>query len=87
MPSDAHKERPPGVSDALYEKALTYLDGLRESGITNMWGAAPYLQRAYPAIGKGERRNHAGTSPTATALTLHWMATFSDRHPEPTSDR
>ena len=31
-----------GPSDARVA-AFTYLDWLRESGITNMWGAVPYL--------------------------------------------
>ncbi|KKL13319.1 hypothetical protein LCGC14_2526910, partial [marine sediment metagenome] len=29
------------------EEYYTYLDELRRSGITNMWGAAPYLQEAF----------------------------------------
>lgn len=29
-----------------------FLERLRESGITNMWGAAPYLKAAYPQLTK-----------------------------------
>lgn len=29
------------------ERYLEYLDRLRESGVTNMWGAVPYLQSAF----------------------------------------
>ena len=50
---------------------LEYLDALRKSGVTNMFGAAPYLERAY------------GLTPTfAKQVLSNWMATFSERHPE-----
>jgi len=29
------------------EEYFTYLDGLRASGVTNMFGAAPYLERKF----------------------------------------
>jgi len=48
---------------------LEYLDDLRESGVTNMYGAAPYLQSAF-ALDKYEAR----------AVLKDWMATFSERH-------
>jgi hypothetical protein len=47
-----------------------YLDDLRDSGITNMYGAAPYLQRAFDLSGK-----------LARAVLTEWMHTFSERHP------
>ena len=43
-----------------------YLDELRESGITNMFGAAPYLQRAFPELTKGGAR----------AVLKQWMDSF-----------
>ncbi|MCI8329351.1 MAG: hypothetical protein HFG02_07020 [Oscillibacter sp.] len=32
------------------EKYFTYLDCLRHSGVTNMYGARPYLQRKFPEL-------------------------------------
>jgi hypothetical protein len=49
---------------------LTYLDELRESGITNVFGAAPYVQEAF-GLEKGE----------AKKVLLEWMETFAERHP------
>ena len=48
------------------EDVFTYLDELRESGETNMFGAAPYVQREY-GISMDDAR----------ALTSLWMATFN----------
>lgn len=45
-----------------------FLDELRESGDTNMFGARPYLLRAYP-----------GMTPEEGAVVMGaWMKTFSD---------
>jgi hypothetical protein len=60
------KERPEGMTD----EHLDFLDDLRESGVTNMFGAAPYLVRAF-----GLDRDTA-----KTYLSL-WMRTFGERHP------
>ena len=35
------------LADAKKEEYFDYLDNLRESGVTNMFGAAPYLQEAF----------------------------------------
>ncbi len=32
------------------EKYFAYLERLRRSGVTNMYGARPYLQRAFPEL-------------------------------------
>lgn len=48
---------------------LEYLDSLRASGVTNMFGAAPYLAHAF-LIGKRDAR----------AILAYWMATFAERH-------
>jgi len=53
------------------EEVFEYLDNLRESGVTNMYGAAPYLVEEF-CIGKVEARK----------LLAEWMRTFSKRHPE-----
>jgi len=36
-------ERPEGITN----EHLEYLDDLRESGVTNMWGAAPYVENEF----------------------------------------
>jgi hypothetical protein len=52
------------------EQYLIYLDELRESGVTNMFGAAPYLSEAF-----GLKMSEART------ILAHWMETFAQRHP------
>jgi len=47
---------------------LEYLDGLRESGVTNMYGAVPYLMEEFEL----DRRE-------AGAVLVEWMQTFSER--------
>lgn len=54
------------------EEAFEYLDNLRESGVTNMFGATSYLKWEFE-IDMEE----------ATELLVEWMQTFSERHPEP----
>lgn len=46
-----------------------FLDGLRESGVTNMYGAGPYIQDQYDI----DKR-------TAHKFLLEWMRTFAERH-------
>jgi len=50
---------------------LEYLDELRESGATNMCGAAAYLLDEFPELSKAQARG----------ILKHWMHTFSERHP------
>ena len=52
------------------EEQLQYLDDLRDSGITNMFGAGPFLQYLF---GLDRKQAHE--------LLAHWMETYSDRHP------
>lgn len=54
----------------LKEEIFAFLDELRESGITNMYGAAPMIRYAFPDIGHAESRT----------LLKEWMDTFSERH-------
>lgn len=54
----------------LQEDHLEFLDYLRETGITNMYGAAPYLQDEFPELSKTEARK----------ILTYWMQTFSERH-------
>ena len=58
------KEKPAFVIEA----HLEYLDDLRESGITNMFGAAPYLQQEFD-IPMNE----------AKLILSYWMKTFGER--------
>ena len=51
------------------EQVNDYLDALRESGVTNMFGAAPYIMEEF-----GVARNDAKD------LLLNWMQTFQERH-------
>lgn len=59
-------ERPKFVTD----EHLEFLDDLRESGITNMWGAVPYLLEEFGDIGKEE----------ADVVHTYWMKSFGERH-------
>ena len=47
------------------ERYFAYLNALRESGITNMYGAAPYLQEAFN-LSRVEARD----------IVLKWMESF-----------
>lgn len=49
---------------------LDYLDDLRESGVTNMYGAASYVQREFPQLSKKQSK----------VVLVYWMNTFSTRH-------
>jgi len=53
------------------EKYYDFLDNLRESGVTNMFGATPYLMEEFSDLSKVEARE----------ILKSWMDTFSDRHP------
>ena len=61
-------ERPEFVT----EEHLEFLDELRESGVTNMYGARPYVQRAFPELEKGQ----------ASTVVGYWMRSFGERHPK-----
>ena len=61
--SDQNQTRPEGCTDEM----LNFLDALRESGITNMYGAAPYLAREY-GISK----------PAAREVLGYWMRSFGE---------
>jgi hypothetical protein len=50
-----------------YSEEFEYLNVLRESGVTNMFGASPYLQQAF-GIDKNEAK---------TILAL-WMNSFKE---------
>jgi hypothetical protein len=55
----------------LTEEHLLYLDQLRESGVTNMFGAVPFILLQFSNLNEQE----------AKQVLIYWMQTFSDRHP------
>lgn len=59
-------QRPEIVQD----EYLTYLDELRESGATNMFGAAPYLSNAFGLPLRDAR-----------LVLSYWMTSFEERRP------
>jgi hypothetical protein len=63
--------KPDFVDDETLEEYLEYLDELRESGETNMFGARPYLMDEFD-LNKDE----------AGKVLHYWMATFGERHEE-----
>lgn len=52
------------------EKYFIFLDDLRESGVTNMFGARPYLMEEFSKL----------TDAQAREILSQWMKTFSERH-------
>lgn len=59
-------ERPEFVTD----ECLEFLDDLRLSGVTNMFGASPYIEEEFPTV----------THDEAVKIVSYWMRTFSERH-------
>jgi hypothetical protein len=54
-------DRPEIVTD----EHLEFLDALRESGVTNMFGAAPYVQEAFEC-----------TKQESRTILSYWMKSF-----------
>lgn len=50
------------------EEMFDYLDTLRETGVTNMFGASPYLQQAFDIDSKEAR-----------SVLTEWMKTYGQR--------
>jgi len=53
-------------ADFVCDEHLEYLDELRESGETNMYGARVYLLREFPVLNKQD----------AGDILIYWMQTF-----------
>ena len=53
-------------NEKIDQKYINFLNGLRESGITNMFGAVPYLMECFPDLPKKEARKILG----------NWMRNF-----------
>jgi hypothetical protein len=56
--------------ERLQEEHLEFLDNLRDSGVTNMFGATEYLLLEYPELSDKEAKD----------ILFYWMKTFSKRH-------
>ena len=52
------------------EEVFEFLDILRESGVTNMFGARPYVMDEFPKLNEKE----------AGGMLSEWMKTFKERH-------
>lgn len=52
------------------EAHLVYLDKLRQSGVTNMFGAASYVRAKFSELSSWQARD----------VLVYWMETFSERH-------
>ena len=50
------------------EKYFTYLEELRHSSVTNMYGARPYLQQAFPELANAPQR--------ASKILRAWMDSY-----------
>lgn len=50
-----------------YKEYFFYLEKLRRSGITNMYGAVPYLMEEFPYLSKSR----------ATNILIKWMQTYN----------
>lgn len=57
------------VEKPTQDEVNEFLDDLRESGVTNMWGAGPYIVREF---GVNAKESHQ--------LLGEWMRTFEERH-------
>ena len=64
--------KPDFLTDTRLQDCLEYLDELRDSGVTNMFGARPYLQAEFRHL----------TTTEAGKILAYWMRTFSERHKE-----
>ena len=67
------KEGAAKIAEDILEQSLIFLDDLRESGITNMFGATPYLVDHFGEEIMSKRQ--------ARDVLHYWMRTFEKRHP------
>lgn len=59
--------------DYCTDEMLVFLDNLRESGVTNMFGAGSYVEEEFPELNRTKAR----------MTVSYWMDSFASRHPEP----
>ena len=53
-----------------YREYYAFLDDLRELGVTNMFGAVPYLLQAFDYLAEDEARD----------ILVSWMKSYDQRH-------
>lgn len=63
-------EKPNNDENGTMAKYFAYLERLRESGVTNMYGAVPYLQRAFPELTYDRGRAHE--------ILTAWMRSYDE---------
>ena len=68
MTDQQEDARPSYVTDT----HLEFLDALRESGVTNMFGAASYVEERFENLESGQPEK----------VLAYWMETFGARHPK-----
>lgn len=73
------EKRPECVTEA----HLEFLDDLRESGVTNMFGAAPFLDNNFPELREGDdsfraSSVHRPSSKKAHEILQYWMDSFGN---------
>ena len=68
MTDQQEDARPSYVTDT----HLEFLDVLRESGVTNMFGAASYVEERFENLESGQPEK----------VLAYWMETFGARHPK-----
>jgi len=71
FPADDDVEYADEIIGYAEDEVFEYLDDLRESGVTNMFGAGSYVQGEFNVSEKEAR-----------TLLAKWMKTFSERHPK-----
>lgn len=59
------------IKENEHRKYFDYLEKLRQSGETNMYGAEPYLQSEFPELCYDEDK--------AREILLAWIKTFDER--------
>lgn len=63
--------KPVDRDDPFTDEVFQFLDDLRDSGKTNMFGAGPYLAQAF-----------GFSQEDARGFLKEWMVSFGERHPE-----
>jgi len=60
----------PKRPDIVKDEHLAYLDDLRDSGVVNMWGAAPFLANTFDGLNRD----------SANIIFDYWKDTYSERN-------
>lgn len=63
------------ADNPIEQKHFNYLEELRQSGVTNMWGASPWLARSFARHFRGKKGQKA-----ARDVLGKWMNLHDDAH-------